>query len=166
MNYGTFNVTGRQMQNYRIKPGDTKSIPRTWYSNTSHTRGNIAHQCHTCHRSREKCSKSNHNFNYEFLQMLVGSDPFEMKACAFGQGLVGASLCTQWQRHHECCSSGSLSEVEVSSLNEKQRTALKAAFFFGLLWQEFNLTSQPTMAVWRLHHSLTLLTISPFDCQQ
>lgn len=34
-------------------------------------------------------------------------------------------------------------EVEVSSLSEKQRTALKAVFFFvffGLLWQEFNLT--------------------------
>lgn len=96
MNCGTFNMTGRQTQNYRIKPGgDTKSISRTLYSNASHTRGDIAHQCHTCHRSHENCSKFNHNFNDEFLQMLVGSDPFEMKACGFGQDLVGASLCKQ-----------------------------------------------------------------------
>lgn len=65
--------------------------------------------------------------------MLGGSDPFEMKACGFGQDLVNASLCKQWQRHHECCSSGSLSEVDVFSLNEKQRTALKAVFFFFFL---------------------------------
>lgn len=71
MNCGTFKMTGRQTQNYRIKPGDTKSISRTLYSNASHTRGNIAHQCHTCHRSHENCSKFNHNFKYEFLQMLV-----------------------------------------------------------------------------------------------